>query len=118
MRDGAECWWEGKQKEGKSELGSFDRDSFQLVGDPSPPLLSACCSDERTGLVSTRAKSADLDEGHTSHLDTSQHPALCWLAQVANDANEVEVVGSNLPMDTLPRLGEPPVCNQGAPWTV
>lgn len=86
---------------------------IQLVRDPSPPPLSACCSDERTGLVSTRAKSADLDEGHTSHLDTSQHPALCWLAQVVNDVNEVEFVGSN-----LPRRGEPPVCNQGAPWTV
>lgn len=54
----------------------------------------------------------------SSHLDLSQHPTLCQWAQVANDVNEVKVTGSNLARDTLPRPGESPLCNQGAPWTL
>lgn len=34
MRDGAELWWEGKQKEGKIELDLFD-------GESHPSLLAA-----------------------------------------------------------------------------
>lgn len=115
MRDGAELWWEGSRKKGQRELNSLEEETSPACRGSATCTCPACCFD---GLVSPRVKSEDRDDGPSGHRDTSLHPVAGHSAQMAHDLSKVRVRGSHLAMDTVPRLGGPPWCCQGAPWTL
>lgn len=94
-----------KRKEGARELHPLEEGTSPARRGPPPSTCPACGVD---GLVSARAKSEDGDDGPGSHGDTSLQPVAGQSAQMAHNLSEVRVRGSNLAMDTLPRLGGPP----------
>lgn len=76
MRDGAELWWEGRQKGGKSEIDSFEEEAHLGSRGISHLRLSRLLLwwGNRAGLG--KVKSEDTDD-HNSHRDTSLRPVPC-----------------------------------------